>query len=94
MICKNNLQKGFAMRDATLAELRNSKSFFDMQDIIHIYDGRKKEDIGYFVPKYFQKEFEKFLEQIERQKKLKLLEKVAAAQKKDPIEEGSEADGL
>ena len=82
------------MRDATLAELRNSKSFFDMQDIIHIYDGRRKEELGYFVPKYFQKEFEKFLEQIERQKKLKLLEKVAKAQKKDPIEEGSEADGL
>ncbi len=94
MICKNKMKKGFAMRDATLAELRNSKSFFDIKDIIHIYDGRKKEDIGYFVPKYFQKEFEKFLEQIEREKKGKLLERVAIAQKEDPIEDGSAADGL
>lgn len=82
------------MREATLAELRNSKSFFDMEDIIHIFDGRKKEDLGYFVPKYFQKEFEKFLNHLEKQKKIEVLKKVAVAQKKDPIEEGSESDGL
>jgi hypothetical protein len=82
------------MIDATLASLRNSSEFFNTKEILHIYDGRKKEDLGYFVPKYFQKEFEAFVKDLEDKKKHELLQKVAKAQAKDPIEEGSENDGL
>jgi len=82
------------MIDATLASLRNSSQFFHTKEILHIYDGRKKEDLGYFVPKYFQKEFEAFVKDLEEKKRENLLQKVAKAQAKDPIEEGSENDGL
>lgn len=82
------------MINTTLANLRNSTSFFDTKEILHIFDGRKKEEIGYFVPKYFQKEFEEFVASVEQKKKLNLLERVAKAQKNDPIEQGSEDDGL
>lgn len=82
------------MINTTLANLRKSTSFFDTQEILHIFDGRKKEEIGYFVPKYFHKEFEEFIKTIEQKKKQKLLQRVAKAQKEDPIEQGSENDGL
>ena len=82
------------MIDSTLADLRNSKSFFDAEEIIHVFDGRKKEDLGYFVPKYFEKGFKLFLDDIEKKQKLKLLKKVAKAQKEDPIEEGCVSDGI
>ncbi|WP_044415686.1 hypothetical protein [Halarcobacter anaerophilus] len=82
------------MINTTLANLRNSVNFFNTKEILHIFDGRKKEDIGYFVPKHFQKEFEEFIEKIEKEKKKNLLKRVAKAQKNDPIEEGSVDDGL
>lgn len=82
------------MINTTLASLRNSTNFFKTNEILHIFDGRKKEDIGYFVPKYFQKEFEEFIKKIEKDKKETLLKRVAKAQKNDPVEEGSEDDGL
>ncbi len=82
------------MINTTLASLRNSTNFFKTNEILHIFDGRKKEDIGYFVPKYFQKEFEEFIKKIEKDKKETLLKRVAKAQKSDPVEEGSEDDGL
>lgn len=82
------------MINTTLANLRNSTSFFNTKEILHIFDGRKKEDIGYFIPKYFQKEVEEFIEKLEKDKKTNLLKKIAKAQKQDPIEEGSIADGL
>lgn len=82
------------MINSTLAELRNSKDFFNIKEVIHIFDGRKKEDIGYFIPTYFAKEFEEFFKKIEQKKELELLQKVASAQKKDPIEEGGVEDGL
>ena len=78
----------------TLADLRNSKDFFKREDIIHIFDGRKKEDLGYFVPKYFAKEFRLFLEELEKKRKKELLQRVAKAQKRDPIEEGAVNDGF
>lgn len=82
------------MIEATLANLRKSADFFDTDQVINIVDGRKKQDIGYFVPKMFKKEFETFLKDLEKRKKIAILKKVASAQKKDPIEEGSVDDGI
>ena len=82
------------MIEATLADMRNSRTFFKTDEIIHIQDGRKKEDIGFFVPQIFKEEFEKFVEKIEKKKKLTLLSRVAKAQKQDPISEGSVSDGI
>ena len=82
------------MIEATLANMRNSSDFFKTDEIIHILDGRKKEDIGFFVPQVFKEEFEKFVEKIEKKKKLTLLNRVAKAQKKDPISEGAVSDGI
>lgn len=82
------------MIETTLSNMRNSSDFFRTSEVIHILDGRKKEEIGFFVPVAFKEEFEKFLTKIEKKKKLSLLQRVAAAQKKDPIEEGSSADGI
>ena len=82
------------MIEATLANMRNSSNFFKTDEIIHIFDGRKKEDIGFFVPQVFEKEFQKFIENIEKKKKLSLLKRVAQAQHNDPIAEGSINDGI
>ena len=82
------------MIDATLANMRKSSDFFKTDEIIHIFDGRKKEDIGFFVPKIFKDEFQKFVEKIEKKKKISLLQRVAKAQGKDPIAEGSISDGV
>lgn len=82
------------MIEATLANMRNSSEFFKTDDIIKILDGRKKEEIGFFVPQIFKEEFQKFLESIEKKRKLALLNRVSKAQKKDPIEEGSSDDGI
>jgi len=82
------------MIEATLADMRNSRTFFKTDEIIHILDGRRKEDIGFFVPQVFQEEFKKFVEKIEKKKKLALLNRVAKAQKQDPIIEGGIGDGI
>ncbi len=78
----------------TLADLRNSKDFFKRNEIIRLFDGRKKEELGYFVPRHFSEEFRAFLEQLERKRKKELLRRVAKAQRCDPIEEGAIDDGL
>jgi len=82
------------MIEATLANMRKSSDFFKTDNIIQIYDGRKKEEIGFFVPNIFKEEFQKFIETIENKRKLKLLNRVSKAQKQDPIEEGSSDDGI
>jgi len=82
------------MIETTLSNMRNSSDFFKTSEIIHIFDGRKKEEIGFFVPTVFKEEFQKFIDKIEKKKKLSLLKRVALAQKKDPIEEGSTDDGI
>ena len=82
------------MIEATLADMRNSSTFFKTDEIIHILDGRKKEDIGFFVPQVFKDEFEKFVENIEKKKKMKLLNRVAKAQKQDPVSDGGVSDGI
>ena len=82
------------MIEATLADMRNSRTFFKTDEIIHIMDGRKKENIGFFVPQIFKEEFEKFAEKIEKKKRSSLLNRIAKAQKLDPIAEGSVGDGV
>ncbi len=82
------------MIEATLANMRNSSDFFRTDNIIKILDGRKKEEIGFFVPQIFKEEFQKFVDSIEKKRQLALLDRVAKAQKKDPIEDGSSDDGI
>ncbi|MCV6606576.1 MAG: hypothetical protein OIF32_00035 [Campylobacterales bacterium] len=82
------------MIEATLASMRNSVKFFDTDQMITIVNGRKKEEVGFFVPKIFEKEFKKFAEKIEKKQKLETLKKVASAQRKDPIEDGAVDDGI
>ena len=82
------------MIEATLANMRNSSDFFKTDSIIQIFDGRKKEEIGFFVPQIFKEEFQKFVDSIEKKKRLALLSRVSKAQKQDPIEEGSSGDGI
>ena len=82
------------MVNITLSNLRNSTSFFDMDDMAIIVDGRKKEEIGYFIPKSYKNEFEKFAKEIEKRKKIKLLKRVANAAKKDIIGDEAVDDGI
>ena len=82
------------MIETTLTNMRNSSDFFKTSEIIHILDGRKKEEIGFFVPTIFREEFQKFIEKIETKQKLALLSRVSKAQKKDPIGDGSSSDGI
>ncbi len=82
------------MKEATLAELRSSKDFFMSDEIIQVIDGRKKEEVGFFVPKLFRDELLRFEEELKRKKRITLLKKIAKIQKKDPIEEGGVEDGL
>ena len=82
------------MIETTLSKMRSSSDFFKTSEIIHILDGRKKEEIGFFVPATLKNEFQKFIDKIEKKKKLSLLERVSKAQKKDPIEEGGIDDGI
>ena len=82
------------MIETTLSNMRNSSDFFKTSEIIHILDGRKKEEIGFFVPIVFKEEFQKFIDKIEKKKKLSLLERIAKAQKQDPVEEGGVSDGI
>ncbi len=82
------------MIEATLTNMRNSSDFFRTNTIIRILDGRKKEEIGFFVPQIFKEEFQKFVDTIEKKRRLTLLNRVSQAQKKDPIEDGSSDDGI
>ncbi len=82
------------MIQATLADLRQSSTFFQTDDIIKIVNGRKKEEIGYFVPIALQETFENFLITLQQEKKKQLLQRIAHASKKDPIEEGTVDDGI
>jgi len=82
------------MINMTLTSLRNTTNFFNIDDVATIVDGRKKEEIGYFVPKKFKDEFEKFTLELQKQNKRKLLQKVLSASRKDIIEDGTVADGI
>jgi hypothetical protein len=52
----------------TLSNLRNITNFFNIDDIATIVNGRKKEEVGYFIPKSFKKEFEKFALELEKKR--------------------------
>jgi len=82
------------MINMTLSSMRNSTNFFDIDDIALIVNGRKKEEIGYFVPKIFKEEFEKFLQNIQKKKKQQLLKRVLDASRKDTIGDGAVSDGV
>ena len=82
------------MIETTLSQMRNSSDFFKTSEIIHILDGRKKEEVGFFVPVALKGEFQKFLDKIEKQKKETLLKRIAKAQKEDPVGDGSIGDGI
>ena len=82
------------MINMTLSSLRNTTNFFDIDDVATIINGRKKEEIGYFVPKVFKEEFEKFNLELQKKRKRKLLQRVLTASRKDPIEDGAVADAI
>ena len=82
------------MINITLSNLRNNETFFKIKEIATIINGRKKEEIGYFVAKAFKNEFEEFIKTIERKKRIELLKKVAKASKKDAIGDGTVDDGI
>ena len=79
---------------ATLADLRQSSTFFKTDEIIQIVNGRKKEQIGYFVPISLQEVFEDFLIKIKREQKRRLLKRVLNASRKDTIGDGAIDDGI
>ncbi|MFT5662101.1 MAG: hypothetical protein ACI9TV_002749 [Sulfurimonas sp.] len=82
------------MIEATLADLRQSASFFKTTQVVHIVNGRKKEDIGYFVPTIFKDKFEAFLAELEQEKKIKLLHRIAKVSAKDNVGDGAIDDGI
>jgi Mg/Co/Ni transporter MgtE len=78
----------------TLSNLRNNTSFFKIDDVATIVNGRKKEEIGYFIPAIFKEEFEKFTQELEKNKKRQLLKKVLNASRKDIVGDGAVDDGI
>ena len=82
------------MINLTLSTLRDSSILFKIEDIALIIDGKKKQEIGYFIPAALKKEFETFVKQKEHEKRLKLLKRVANASKKDIIGDGAVSDGV
>ena len=82
------------MTEATLADLRSPTKLQKWRDVVSLEDARKKHSVGYFVPAELKDVFEPFLQEYERQKKMDLLQRVAAAQKADPIDDGALADGI
>ncbi|HIP61235.1 MAG TPA: hypothetical protein EYG98_01620 [Sulfurovum sp.] len=82
------------MIEATLADLRKSSSFFKTREVIHIVNGRKKEDIGYFIPNTLKDKFQAFLSDVEKYEKRKLLQRVAKASAKDIVGDGAIDDGV
>lgn len=82
------------MLEATLADLRKSSSFFKTKEVVHIVNGRKKQEVGYFVPISLKNKFTLFLEEVERDEKIKLLKKVALASEQQPINDGAVNDEI
>jgi len=78
----------------TLAELRRSSELAQSDEVIRIADGRKRREVGYFIPVSMASEFRHFLEAMERRQRQEKLRRVARAQKRDPVNEGAIDDGL
>ncbi|NYT27303.1 hypothetical protein [Candidatus Thiodubiliella endoseptemdiera] len=82
------------MIQATMADMRKSVDFFQTDQVISIINGRKKQEIGYFVPNTLKTDFLKFLNELEKSKRLKNAKRAAEAQMLDPIGDGSAGDGI
>lgn len=82
------------MIESTLADIRASATLQSAEDIVHIYDARKKREVGYFIPSSLKEEFKSFLQRHEQARHNALLERVAKAQALDPIEEGGIDDAI
>jgi hypothetical protein len=82
------------MITVTLAELRRSSELAESAEVILVSDGRKRKEVGYFIPISLAGEFRRFLDEAERRRKRAKLRRVARAQAADPIEEGGVDDGL
>lgn len=82
------------MIEATLADLRQANRLTEWDDVVHLLDARKKNEVGFFVPAHLAESFLPFLQSYENRKKSQLLQRVARAQADDPIEEGGIADGI
>ena len=78
----------------TLSNLRNNTDFFKMNNIATIINGRKKEELGYFIPSKYKNEFEKFLKSIEEKRQRDLLKRVLKASREDSIGDGTIDDGI
>ncbi len=77
-----------------MADMRKSVDFFQTKQVINIVNGRKKQEIGYFVPNYFKADFLKFLDELKKKKRLENAKRAAQAQMLDSIGDGTAGDGL
>ena len=77
-----------------MADMRKSVDFFQTKQVINIVNGRKKQEIGYFVPNYFKTDFLKFLDELKKKKRLENAKRAAQAQMLDSIGDGTAGDGL
>ncbi len=82
------------MIEMTLGKMRDSSVLLTAKEVLHIVNGRKKEEVGYFVPAAFGEEFEAFLQQTGERRKRTLLDRIARAQREDPIGDGVVGDHL
>jgi len=77
------------MLQTTLSAIKQNS--FETNEIIQIVNENKKEEIGYLIPTSLKNDFEIFLKNRE---KIKLLKKIAKAQKEDFIGDGTVSDGI
>lgn len=82
------------MKVATLADMRKSVNFFDTEEVINVINGRKKENIGYFVPKSLKTDFLNFVKNLENTKRLENAKRAAQAQSIDNIGDNCIGDGI
>ncbi len=78
----------------TLADLRRSLELSEAEEVIAVEDRRRKKEVGYFIPISLEKEFRKFLKEVEQKQRAEKLRRVAGAQRKDVIPEGGLDEGL
>lgn len=94
MIIQIIMSEGVDVLEAKLSDFRNPSFFMRQTDVIHIVDGRKKKEVGFFIPANLKDSFSSYLQQEEIRKKSLLLAKIARAQKADPISDDSVGDGI
>ncbi len=82
------------MIQATMADMRKSIDFFQTDQVINIINGRKKQEVGYFVPSVFKADFLKFVTKLEKQKRLDNARRAAKAQQLDAIGDATVGDGI